>query len=111
MNSVGYMILEFLRPIQAYNSTREQSRLKGTMAGYPPRPALASARTLHCAQSPPLPPPRLRQLWLKEGLKGRGNFGATNPHTARAGEEDVPCGRDRELVRPHGRRFADSSHG
>lgn len=55
LNSVGYMILEFLRPIQAYNSTREQSRLKGTMAGYPPRPALASARTLHCAQSPPSP--------------------------------------------------------
>lgn len=56
LNSVGYMILEFLRPIQAYNSTREQSRLKGTMAGYPPRPALASARTLHCAQSPAPPP-------------------------------------------------------
>lgn len=108
LNSVGYMILEFLRPIQAYNSTREQSRLKGTMAGYPPRPALASARTLHCAQSPP---PQTAAAVTEGGVEGTGNFGATNPHTARAGEEDVPCGRDRELVRPHGRRFADSSHG
>lgn len=50
LNSVGYMILEFLRPIQAYNSTREQSRLKGTDGGVPSAPR---ARP---------PPHRLRQL-------------------------------------------------
>lgn len=54
LNSVGYMILEFLRPIQAYNSTREQSRLKGTDGGVPsaPRARLCQDPAL-CSVAPP----------------------------------------------------------
>lgn len=54
LNSVGYMILEFLRPIQAYNSTREQSRLKGTDGGVPsaPRARLSQDPAL-CSVAPP----------------------------------------------------------
>lgn len=90
LNSVGYMILEFLRPIQAYNSTREQSRLKGTMAGYPPRPALASARTLHCAQSPL--PPQTAAAVTEGGVEGTREFrGYKSTHGA--------CGRGGRALR------------